>query len=103
MTPTIVTSATPTATLGQPISDVATVTVPANAPAATGTVTFNVFGPDDATCAGAGGFTSTVPLTGGATGATATSAPFTPHGARHLPVGGDLQRRRQLRAGHERL
>ncbi|MCA1693126.1 MAG: Ig-like domain repeat protein, partial [Actinobacteria bacterium] len=49
LTPTIVTQATPTATPGQPISDVATVTGgPAPAPAPTGTVDFRLY--SDPTC-----------------------------------------------------
>ena len=73
--PLIVTVATPTATLGQPISDTATVTGPAGGPTPTGTVTFTVFGPGDPACAGAPVFTSTVPL---AANGTANSGPFTP-------------------------
>ncbi|MGH9276713.1 MAG: hypothetical protein ACRD12_01180, partial [Acidimicrobiales bacterium] len=80
--PTIVTQATPTAGLGMPISDTATVTVPAGAPAATGTVTFTVFGPNNATCTGAPIFTSAaIPLTGGPPASTAASGPFVPPGA----------------------
>ena len=75
----IVTSATPTVTIGSPISDTATVTGgPAPAPAPTGTVTFTLFGPNDANCTGAVIFTSADrPLTGGPP-PTATSDPFTP-------------------------
>ena len=76
---TIVTSATPRATLGQPISDTATVTgSPAPAPTPTGTVTFTLFGPDDATCAGPAIFTSAARPLGGGPPPTATSEPFTP-------------------------
>ena len=76
---TIVTSATPTVTIGSPISDTATVTgAPAPAPAPTGTVVFTLFGPDDATCANPAIFTSApVPLAGGPP-PTANSGPFTP-------------------------
>ncbi len=76
---TIATQATPTVTIGSPISDTATVTgAPAPAPAPTGTVTFTVFGPNDATCAGPAVFTSANrPLSGGPP-PTATSDPFTP-------------------------
>ena len=70
--------------LGGSISDAATVT--GLAAGATGTVTFALFGPDNATCSGTPVFTSTVALTvtaagnGTATG-SATSAAFTPTAA----------------------
>ena len=54
----IATTATPTAPLGSPISDAAVVTGVGILPTPTGTVTFTVFGPDDATCAGAPAFVS---------------------------------------------
>src|SRR5947208_950413 len=76
------TSATPSATLGGPISDTASVTGPAGSPAPTGTVTFTVFGPNNATCTGTPVFTSAAqPLAGGPPTATATSGPFTPPSA----------------------
>ena len=80
---TIATQATPTAVVGSAISDTATVTGSASGPSPTGTVTFTVFGPDDAVCSGPPAFTSPAqPLTPGAPGppptATADSGPFTP-------------------------
>ncbi len=76
---TVITTATPNATIGSPISDVATVTGgAAPAPSPTGTVTFTVFGPDDATCAGPVIFTSANRTLAGGPPPTATSAPFTP-------------------------
>jgi len=48
--------------LGQPISDTATVTGPLGAPTPGRTVTFTLFGPDNATCTGIPVFTSTTPL-----------------------------------------
>ncbi len=76
---TIATQATPTVTIGSPISDTATVTgAPAPAPTPTGTVTFTLFGPNNATCTGAPIFTSAARPLGGAPPPTATSAPFTP-------------------------
>jgi hypothetical protein len=72
-TPTLVTSAI-NATLGQPIRETATVTTPVPS-GATGTVTFDLYGPADPTCAGAPIFTSTNAL--GADG-IATSGAFTP-------------------------
>jgi hypothetical protein len=76
---TIVTAATPTVTISQPISDTATVSGPAGAPAPTGTVTFTLFGPNDPTCAGAQLLVPprVVPLAGGPP-PTANSGPFTP-------------------------
>ena len=75
----IATSATPTVTIGSPITDTATVTgAAAPAPTPTGTVTFTLFGPDNPTCTGAPIFTSAArPLAGGPP-PTATSEPFTP-------------------------
>ena len=73
------TEATPTAALGSPISDTATVTgAPAPAPPPTGTVTFTLFGPGDATCAGAPVFTSGPRPLGGGPPPTAPSGSFTP-------------------------
>ena len=70
-TTTIATSATASVTVGNPISDTATVT----GVNPTGTVTFNVYGPDDPTCGGAPVFTAAnVTLTAG----TAASGDFTP-------------------------
>jgi len=69
--PTITTSATLTATVGGTISDTATLTG-GNAP--TGTITFNAFGPNDATCALPAAFTSTTAVSGN----SSTSAPFPP-------------------------
>jgi uncharacterized repeat protein (TIGR01451 family) len=76
VTPSIVTQASADVTFGDgisdSISDTATVSGGLNP---TGTVTFNLYGPDDATCAGPAVFTSADrPLSGG----TATSASFTP-------------------------
>jgi hypothetical protein len=69
--PSIATSATASAVVNTPIGDTATVSGGFNP---TGTVTFSLFGPNNATCTGTPVFTSTVPLTGGA----ATSGTFTP-------------------------
>jgi uncharacterized repeat protein (TIGR01451 family) len=69
--PTIATQASASVVVGGQISDTATVSGGTNP---TGTVTFNLYGPDDATCANAAIFTSANrPLSGG----TATSAAFT--------------------------
>ncbi len=73
---TLSTTATPTATVGQPISDTATVTGAPSGPVPTGTVTFRLYGPGDATCSQAPVFTSTQSLAGSP--ATAGSGPFTP-------------------------
>lgn len=74
---TIATAATRSTTVGEPISDTATVTGrPAPAPPPTGTVAFTVF--NNSTCTGPPIFTSANrPLSGGPP-PTATSAPFTP-------------------------
>src|SRR5439155_965304 len=74
---TIVTQATPTVTVGSPVSDTATVTgAPAPAPTPTGAVTFTLF--NNPTCTGAPIFTSAGRPLGGGPPPTATSAPFPP-------------------------
>ena len=70
-TPTISTQASPGGPPGTALTDTATVSGGFNP---TGSVVFRLYGPNDATCAGAPVFTSTVALAGG----TATSGPFTP-------------------------
>ncbi|MFN2505694.1 MAG: beta strand repeat-containing protein [Acidimicrobiales bacterium] len=81
-TASIATSATTPVTLGNPISDTATVTgAPAPAPTPTGTVTYTLFGPGDPTCAGAPVFTSPNRLLGGGPPPTSSSAQFTPTAA----------------------
>ena|GEM_PF-1475788 len=57
----ITTQASPTATVGTPFNDVATISGGFNP---TGTLTFTLFGPDNDTCTGAPVFTSTVPVNG---------------------------------------
>ena len=74
--PSIVTMATPTVPLGQPISDTATL---AGGFSPTGTITFNLYGPNDPTCAGAIIFTSTVPVAGN--GNYTSNPPFVPPAA----------------------
>lgn len=64
-----------TVPLGGSFSDAATLSPPANV-APTGTVTFDIYGPNNSTCTGAAVFTSTV-----AAGATVHSAVFTPAAA----------------------
>jgi len=71
----IATQVAPTAiTIPASFQDTATLTPAAGVPAPTGTVKFNVYGPNNATCTGTPVFTSTNTVTG----ATATSDPFTP-------------------------
>ena len=71
-TPTLSTQASPSVLLGGPVHDTATL-AGGNAP--TGTITFRLYGPDNATCAGAPSFTTTATATGNA---SYTSASFTP-------------------------
>jgi hypothetical protein len=59
--PDLTTQSTPDTTIGGTISDTATLTGGVNA---TGTITFSLFGPDDATCTGTEIFTATVPVNG---------------------------------------
>jgi LPXTG-motif cell wall-anchored protein len=76
-TPAIVTVASPGVVVGTgALSDQATVTGRVN-PIGAQTVTFRLYGPADATCAGAAVFTSTAPVVGD----TAQSASFAPIGA----------------------
>ena len=56
-TPTLTTQASPNVTLGGQIHEPATLTGATNP---TGTITFQLYGPDDASCAGAVAFTSPV-------------------------------------------
>jgi len=72
-TPSISTQASGPVTVGAAISDNATVTVSSGSPP-TGTVTFNLYGPNNASCTGSPVFVSTVAVTSGA----ANSGPFTP-------------------------
>ncbi len=76
--PSIATNASPSVALGGQITDNATVSGRVN-PVAGATITFDLYGPDDATCAGAIAFTSTVayPVAGG----SVTSGAFTPTAA----------------------
>ena len=75
--PTIVTQASPSVAVGGTISDAATITGVAGVPAPTGTVTFQVYGPNDATCSGpvfAASTNGLIPAS--STSATATSGAF---------------------------
>ena len=73
----VATQVAPTAiTLGGPFSDTATLSPPGRAAVPTGTVTVNVYGPGDPTCAAAPVFSSTNALN--AAGTTAVSSSFTP-------------------------
>jgi hypothetical protein len=71
-TPTLTTTASPGVAVGGVVSDTATL-AGGNNP--TGTITFSLFGPADATCAGPPVFTSTVPVNGNG---QYQSGPFTP-------------------------
>jgi hypothetical protein len=97
VTPTLTTNASGNVTLGNPITDTATLggtaTQPTNPPinttntggaAAGGTITFKLYGPDDATCSNPAVFTSSaVPVSGNGTYPTASQAAvsFTPTAA----------------------
>jgi Bacterial Ig-like domain (group 3) len=71
-TPVLTTQATTPVTLGNPISDTATLSGGDNP---TGTITFNVYGPDDADCSGEPASTSVVDVNGEG---DYSSGPFTP-------------------------
>ncbi len=70
--PTLSTQASPSVLLGGPVYDTATL-AGGNAP--TGTITFRLFGPDNATCAGTPAFTTTATVAGNG---GYSSASFTP-------------------------
>ncbi|HEX2029378.1 MAG TPA: hypothetical protein VHF25_15420, partial [Nitriliruptorales bacterium] len=70
--PTLTTEAPPTSTVGQPVSDVATLS---GGVGPGGEITFTLFGPDDAECVGPPVFTSTRPVDGDG---QYTSEAFTP-------------------------
>ena len=60
--------------------------------APTGSISWNVYASNDTTCQSP---VNSAPLTAPLSGNSATSPPFTPSGAGHLPVRGQLPRRRQ--------
>ena len=70
--PTLSTQASPSVLLGGPVYDTATLSG-GNAP--TGTITFRLYGPDNATCSGAPAFTTTATVAGNG---SYPSASFTP-------------------------
>ncbi len=70
--PTLTTQASSGVTLGAAISDTATLSGGTNP---TGTITFNLYGPNDATCTGAVIFTSAIAVSGNG---NYPSGPFTP-------------------------
>ncbi|MEV0457686.1 choice-of-anchor A family protein [Catellatospora methionotrophica] len=72
VTPTLSTDASDDVTLGGQVSDTATL---AGGTAPTGSITFNLYGPNDATCSNDPAFTATVPVNGNA---AYPSGPFTP-------------------------
>ena len=80
-TPTLATMASPDMTLGGPggLTDNATVSGRVN-PVAGATIVFNLYGPDDATCAGAAVFTS-APVSYPVAGGSVTSSAYTPTAA----------------------
>ncbi len=77
VTPTIATAASGTVPINQPITDTATVSGRVT-PLAGATITFNLYGPNDANCTGAVVFTSTKPVDANG---SATSSPYAPTAA----------------------
>ncbi|MFN2504978.1 MAG: hypothetical protein ABR540_12275 [Acidimicrobiales bacterium] len=74
-TVTLTTTASPSVPLGGQVTDTATLSGGVNP---TGTITFRLFGPDDATCAGPAVFLNPQPVAGNG---SVTSDPFTPTAA----------------------
>jgi hypothetical protein len=73
--PTLTTTASPGVAVGGQVFDTANLTGGTNP---TGTITFNLYGPDDATCAGPPVFTSTVPVAGAGSYTSGSFAPTAP-------------------------
>ena len=73
--PVFSTQASPTVPVGGQLTDTASLTSGSGPAGPTGTITFDLFGPDNLTCAPPAVFTSTVPVAGEG---QYTSAPFTP-------------------------
>ena len=71
----LATQASANVVIGNPIHDTATLTGASTSPVAGGSITFKLYGPDDATCTGAAIFTATVPVSGNA---SYGSGDFTP-------------------------
>ncbi len=92
--PTLTTQASPATTVGQPITDTATLASGFNP---TGTITFDLYGPNNATCTGTPPFTSTVTVNNG--NGTYTSGAFTPTQPGSYQWQRPLQRRCQQRGG----
>ena len=78
--PSIATNATASATVGDAVSDTATLSGGFNA---SGTITFDVYGPDDPTCSGAPAFTDTETVSGN--GSVHGFAELHHIGGRYLP------------------
>jgi hypothetical protein len=78
--PTLVTQAGPSSVvLGNAVADAATLTAASGVGVPTGTVTFQLYGPNDSSCTGSPVFSSTNALgTVSATSSTATSSTFAP-------------------------
>ena len=92
-TPTIATVASTGGPIGTVLSDTATVSGGTNP---TGTVTFNLYGPNDASCSGAAIFSSTVALVGRQRDVGVVHA----DGGGRLSVDRELQRRREQQRRH---
>ena len=75
VTPTLATTASPGVALGGQVTDTATL---AGGSSPTGTITFRLFGPDDATCSGTPAFVNTKTVAGNG---SVTSDPFVPRSA----------------------
>jgi hypothetical protein len=73
--PAIVTQASASITIGGSVTDTATLSGGNNP---TGTITFRLFGPNDATCAGLAAFTSVVPVNGNGNYVSGSFTPSAP-------------------------
>ena len=100
LSPTVATQASGPVTLGAAISDTATLAGATTNPAATGTITFTLFGPDNATCTGTPIFTNAKPVS---RQRGLHLGRLHPHGRRHLPLDRQLRRGRQQQPHGQRL
>ena len=78
VTPVLSTQSSPSVALGEAIFDTASLSGGSSLSPPAGTITFQLFGPNDNTCSGAPIFTSTVPVNGNGNYISASFTPTTP-------------------------
>ena len=78
VTPVLSTQSSPSVALGEAIFDTASLSGGSSLSAPAGTITFQLFGPNDNTCSGAPIFTSTIPVNGNGNYISGSFTPTTP-------------------------